>query len=64
VPQSLIQRLYENDAGGLTDNELVDDIGWRLFFRCQSFITAVEAVSGRAKCPICQPNSYNGSKSN
>ena len=54
VPQSLIQRLYENDAQGHADDELVDEVGWRLLFRCQSFITAVEAVSGRAKCPICQ----------
>lgn len=53
VPQALIQRLYENDAQGFTDNELVDEVGWRLLVRCQSFIRAVEAVSGRVSCPVC-----------
>ena len=53
VPQALIQHLYENDAQGFTDSELVDEVGWRLLARCQSFIQAVEAVSGRVNCPVC-----------
>lgn len=54
VPQSLIEQLYENDAQGFIDNELLNEVGWRLLFRCQSFIDAVEAVSGKAKCPVCK----------
>jgi len=54
VPQSLIEQLYGNDARGLTDDELVNEVGWRLLFRCQSFIDAVEAVSGKVKCPGCK----------
>ncbi len=53
VPQSLIQRLYETDACGIYDDELLDEVGWALYARCDSFITAVEATRGRARCPSC-----------
>lgn len=53
VKQALIRRLYEMDARGIQDEELIDDIGWRLYERCLSFIAAVEAVHGRARCPGC-----------
>jgi phosphohistidine swiveling domain-containing protein len=53
VKQSLIRRLYELDAGGILDEELIDEAGWALYERCQSFIAAVEAVWGRVKCPAC-----------
>lgn len=53
VKQGLIRRLYELDALGIYDDELIDDVGWRLYERCVSFISAVEAVKGRAKCPLC-----------
>lgn len=53
VAQWKICRLYENDAKGIYDEELIDDVGYALFARCQSFITANEATRGRARCPRC-----------
>jgi hypothetical protein len=53
VPQELIRHLYENDALGFTDRELLDEVGWRLLARCRSFIQAVESVSGKVSCPVC-----------
>lgn len=53
VKQRLIRRLYENDAQGILDEALLDEVGWRLYERCQSFIQANAAVSGRAPCPVC-----------
>jgi predicted RNA-binding Zn-ribbon protein involved in translation (DUF1610 family) len=53
VPQELIRRLYELDAQGICDEELLDEAGWALHARCQSFIAAVEAVQGRVACPRC-----------
>jgi hypothetical protein len=53
VKQSLVQQLYENDAQGIYDDELLDEIGWALFHRCQSFLDATAAVAGRALCPAC-----------
>jgi hypothetical protein len=53
VPQSLIHRLYEMDALGIQDEELIDEVGWRLLARCQSFVSAVEAARGKVLCPAC-----------
>jgi hypothetical protein len=48
-----IRRLYETDARGIYDEDLIDEVGYGLLARCESFIAAVEAVSGRAACPLC-----------
>ena len=53
IRRSLIRRLYETDALGIYDDELLDEVGWGLATRCESFITAVEAARGRARCPVC-----------
>ena len=53
VPQRDIRRLYELDARGIRDEELLDEVGWALWSRCESFIMATEATKGRAKCPGC-----------
>jgi hypothetical protein len=53
VKQSAIRRLYEQDAAGLLDEALLDEVGWALSARCDSFIAAVDAVAGRARCAKC-----------
>ena len=53
VKQQLIRRLYENDAQGIVDEELIDEVGFGLLLRCQSILVATEAHSGRATCPRC-----------
>lgn len=51
--QSLIRRLYETDALGIYDDDLLDEVGWGLIARCESFIIAVDAAHGRVHCPSC-----------
>jgi ribosomal protein L37AE/L43A len=53
VPQAKIRQLYETDARGLYDEELIDEVGWALYARCRSLIEAEEARQGRAKCHQC-----------
>jgi len=53
VPKIKIRRLYESDAQGMLDKELVDDVGISLFVRCQSILTIYEAKHNRVKCPRC-----------
>lgn len=53
VTQREIRRLYETDAQGIYDEELIAEAGYGLLARCQSFIDAVEATRGRARCPRC-----------
>ena len=63
VPKHKIRRLYENDAKGLHDDDLVDEVGFGLLSRCKSFIEANRAVRGQASCPVCDHLvSHNGKK--
>ena len=53
VTQQSIRRLYETDAKGIYDEDLIDEVGYALLARCESFIEAVDATRGRARCPRC-----------
>ena len=53
LPQDKVRQLYENDARGIYDEELIDETGFALLARCRSFVEANEAVHGRAPCPVC-----------
>jgi len=53
IRQHLIRRLYESDAHGILDEELLNEVGWGLYARCESFIQAVKAAHGQATCPGC-----------
>ena len=53
VQRDKIQRLYESDAKGMLDEELVDDIGISLLTRIESIFRAGKAIFGEAWCPHC-----------
>ncbi|MCW4037161.1 MAG: hypothetical protein NWF13_00330 [Candidatus Bathyarchaeota archaeon] len=53
LPKKIIHQLYLNDALGIHDEGLIDDVGYRLLMRCRSFIIANKAVRGKATCPVC-----------
>ena len=48
-----IQALYRNDAQGLYDDELIDEVGIGLLLRCQAIMEFTEALEGRVKCKRC-----------
>ncbi|MFB3879995.1 MAG: hypothetical protein ACE149_01965 [Armatimonadota bacterium] len=54
VPKGKLRRLYEQDAQGILDAELVDEVGWMLYQRCLSILQADEARRGRVRCPGCE----------
>jgi len=54
VPKWKIARLYEDDAKGMHDDDLVDDVAFGLFARCKSMLAVEEARLGRAECPVCE----------
>ena len=43
-------RLYEADAAGLLDDELLDDVGWRIWERLQDVLLV---TAGKVRCPSC-----------
>ena len=49
-----IRRLYENEARGILDEELVDEVGYALYMRCRSILRFTAACRGRVTCPGCE----------
>ena len=55
VEPDLIRRLYRSDAQNLQDNELVDEVGFALYARADSFIKVNRAhCEGIVECPACK----------
>jgi hypothetical protein len=50
LPTPKLVRLYETDAAGRLDDDLLDDVGWRIWERLTDVI---RVTSGRVRCPIC-----------
>lgn len=57
-----IRRLYEGDAQGLLDCDLLEDVGWALYSRCDSFLEANQARNGSMRCPVCSEIVLAGEK--
>jgi len=53
VPKWKIRRLYEADASGIVDEELLDDVGITLLVRCRDIVAVREAREGKVKCHRC-----------
>ncbi|MHA2181687.1 MAG: hypothetical protein ACXAAH_09715 [Promethearchaeota archaeon] len=53
VSQQKIRLLYEKDAKGIIDEELLDDVAFSFFIRCQDIITVTDASLGKLKCIKC-----------
>jgi hypothetical protein len=53
VPQHKIRQFYLNDANGIYDDELIDEVGYALLARCESFLIANDAAQGKVICPRC-----------
>ena len=45
-----LRQLYEQDARGIVDKRLIDDVGLALYLRCESIVLA---STGRVKCAVC-----------
>lgn len=53
IPRHKIQRLYELDAQGIIDEELIDDVAYGCYARCLSILQVTRAYAGVVVCPRC-----------
>jgi hypothetical protein len=53
VSKRKIHQLYKTDAQGIYDRDLIDEVGYGLLARCESFIAANRAREGELPCPEC-----------
>ncbi len=54
VEKKKIAQLYEDDANGMHDAELINDVAFTLLARCESMLAVEAARNGRAPCPVCE----------
>jgi len=59
IKKEKIRRLYELDAKGIYDSELLDEVGYGLLARCESFIIASNSRKGSVPCPVCETTVYH-----
>jgi hypothetical protein len=50
---SKIRRLYQSDASGLLDEDLLDEVGSSLYQRCRSILDVRAAKLGKIRCQEC-----------
>ncbi len=53
VPKWKLRRLYESDAQGLLDEELLDEVGSILLQRCSDILKVYDAQHGCVHCARC-----------
>jgi hypothetical protein len=53
VARENVRRLYEGEAAGLLDEELLNDVVWAIWERCVDILTVTRAHAGEATCPRC-----------
>lgn len=49
-----LRRLYESEARGILDAELLDDVGTTLYCRCREILIVSDAAEGRVRCRGCE----------
>jgi hypothetical protein len=54
VSKHKIRRLYEDDACGMHDKALINEVAYTLLARCKSMLLVEAARNGRATCPVCE----------
>ncbi len=53
IARHQIERLYERESRGILDDELIDEVGYGLFARCESILAFTHSHRGTATCPGC-----------
>jgi hypothetical protein len=54
VSKDKIERLYRSCTNGVLDRDLIDEVGYALYARCQSMLEVTEIMrTGRPRCPDC-----------
>ena len=49
-----VLQLYKTNSSGLYDEDLLLEIGWGLFARCEATVKVGRAYQGEVPCPVCE----------
>jgi len=53
VPLYKLRLLYESEAKGILDEDLLNEVGYGIYACCQDLLERAEAARGRVKCRNC-----------
>lgn len=53
VSPGKIRRFYESDAQGMLDEDLLNDVGYGIYCRCQDILQVCDAWRGKVTCRGC-----------
>ena len=54
VAKPKIERMYTRCASGIFDEEIIDEVGYSLYARCESMLEVNEITrTSQARCPVC-----------
>lgn len=53
VGKGEIRRIYEDDAKGIHDEKIIDEVGFLFYMRCLDIISVNDAGKGKVRCPYC-----------
>ncbi|MBD3183172.1 hypothetical protein GF312_12830 [Candidatus Poribacteria bacterium] len=53
VRRDKIKHMYQLDAQGILDEELINQVAYAFYARCKSVLTVTKASRGRVECPEC-----------
>ncbi len=53
ISQVKVRHLYELDSQGIIDVDLINEVGWALWERCDTILTVTAAHNGHVLCPAC-----------
>jgi hypothetical protein len=54
VRRDKVKRLYESDAQGRLDLDLLDEVGYGIYARCQEMFEVRDAINGAVRCRGCR----------
>ncbi len=55
LSKSEIERLYRSSANGILDEDLIDEVGYGFYARCESMLEVTEILrTGCPRCPVCK----------
>lgn len=54
IRRTQIEKFYRVSGLGIIDEEIIDDLGYSLYARCESVVQVHDAMNGKVACPACE----------
>lgn len=59
LPLLKLRKLYESEASGAIDEDLLEDVAVTLYLRCKDIVAVDKSRNGELRCPFCYEKNLN-----